>query len=124
MPAFPPDRRALIDEAMEVEIETRRDPGAPSYRVIIWAVVDADEVFVRSVRGTGGRWFRELTANPEAILHVGSVSLAARGLSTADDDPSIGRCSQALRRKYAGDPALPSMLRAEVLPTTIRLEPR
>ena len=122
MSDFPADRLAAIDETMEVEIETRRDPAAPSHRVVIWAVVDAGEVFVRSVRGTRGRWFRELTANPDAILHVGGAAIAVRGLPAADVT-SVERCSRALGRKYAGDPALRSMLRADVLPTTIRLDP-
>ena len=84
---------------MEVEIETRRDPEAPSHRVVIWVVVDAGEVFVRSVRGTRGRWFRELTANPEAILHVGAPPSRFAALP-GGRHPSVERCSTGLRRKY------------------------
>jgi hypothetical protein len=122
MPAFSPDRLAAIDAALEVEIETRRGPGSPSHRVVIWVVIEGDEVFVRSVRGSRGRWYRELMQNPKAVIHVHGAAVAVRG-TVVDDDPSVERCSRALRTKYAGDPALRSMLRAEVLPTTIRLEP-
>ena len=123
MSPFPTDQLAAIDAALEVEIETRQATGAPSHRAIIWIVVEADEVFVRSVRGARGRWFRELLAHAEAILHVGRTAISVRA-TLAGDAQSVERCSQALERKYGRDPALRSMLRAEVLPTTLKLVPR
>jgi hypothetical protein len=36
----------------------------------------------------------------------------------------VRRASEALERKYAGDPATPSMVRHEILDTTLRLEHR
>ena len=123
MDRLPTDQLAAIDEALEVDIETRRAVDAPSHRVTIWVVVDADEVFVRSVRGTRGRWFRELMAHPDATLHVDRRAIEVRGV-LADDARSVDRCSNALRSKYARDPSLRSMLRAEVLPTTVKLVPR
>jgi len=121
--AFPADQLAAIAEALEVEIETRAGPDAPSHRAVIWVVVEDGGVFVRSVRGPRGRWYRDVVANPEAILWVGGAAMAVRAMS-AVDAPSIDRCSRGLRRKYAADPALRSMLRAEVLPATMRLVPR
>ncbi|MET1232147.1 MAG: DUF2255 family protein, partial [Candidatus Limnocylindrales bacterium] len=69
-PSFPANRLAAIGDAEEVEIETRAAPDAPSHRAIIWVVVESGEVFVRSVRGPRGRWYREVTANPVAALWV------------------------------------------------------
>jgi hypothetical protein len=120
---FAADQLSAIAAAEEVEIETRGGPGTPVHRVIIWVVVDGDEVYVRSVRGPRGRWFRELIATPEGALHVAGTRYPVRA-ELAADDLSIERCSRALERKYARDPALRTMLRAETLPTTIRLEPR
>jgi hypothetical protein len=34
----------------------------PKSRVVIWVVVADDEVFVRSWRGTKGRWYRDIAA--------------------------------------------------------------
>ena len=62
MSDFPADRLADIDETMEVEIETRRDPGAPSHRVIIWVVVDAGE-------GEHLRVVRERAVDPVVARH-------------------------------------------------------
>ena len=120
---FSASRLDAIEAAEEVEIETRAEPDAPSHRTVVWIVVDDACVYIRSVRGARGRWYREVTANPEALLRVGGEAMAVRALP-AVDAPSIDRCSRGLRRKYARDPALRTMLRPDTLPTTLRLEPR
>jgi hypothetical protein len=110
-----------IDRAEEVEIETRA-PDGPVHRTIIWAVVDGDDVFVRSVRGTQGRWYRELMAAGEGALHVEGQRIAVRAVD-ATDDASVERTSAALSRKYRPGGSLRAMLQPETLPTTVRLEP-
>ena len=121
-PTFPPADLAAIGAAPTVRIETRGGPAAPVHRTVIRVVVDGGEVFVRSVRGPRGRWYRELLVWPDGALHVRRASLAVRAIPAADA-ASIERCSRALEHKYAGDPALGSMLRPETLPTTLRLVP-
>lgn len=119
--SFPTEDLAAIDRAEEVRVETQA-PGGPVHRTIIWVVVDDDEVFIRSVRGERGRWFREAQANPAIALHLDGRRLSATAIP-ADDPDSIERASQALRRKYARDPALRTMLVPDTLPTTLRVEP-
>jgi hypothetical protein len=109
---------ALRDED-EVHIETSR--GDEVHRTIIWVVVDDDEVFVRSVRGPRGRWYRELTHSGEGALFVDGRRIPVRA-KVADAD-AIERCSGALRAKYRPGGSLNSMLRPETLPTTLLLEP-
>ena len=118
---FEPGELALLAEAEEIEIETAR-PDGPSHRTIVWVVVDGDEAFVRSVRGTAARWYREAIANPTVTIHAAGRSLAARVIPAADPS-SIRRTSAALERKYAGDPGTPPMLEPDVLDTTLRLTP-
>lgn len=122
MAGFEVSQLARIDAALEVEIETRAATGGPSHRVIVWIVTADGEVYVRSVQGTGGRWYRELTATEEAVLHVMGEPIAVRAESAATAE-AIERCSRALERKYATDPSLSSMLQADVLSTTVRLAP-
>jgi hypothetical protein len=107
----------------EIQIETSRGEGAPARRTIIWAVVDDGEVYVRSVRGDSGRWYRDILSDPEAAVLVDGESVPVRAVPTPDDG-SIERTSAALRRKYADSPELGSMLRDDVLHTTLRLERR
>ena len=128
-PTFDAGTLTHLDADDEVRIETvdRGAPGGPHRSTIIWIVVDGADVFVRSVRGPRGRWFRDLLADPHGTLVARRAprwtSIAFEAL-VADDPVSIERCSRALERKYAKDPALASMLQPETLATTLRLRPR
>jgi hypothetical protein len=111
-----------IEAAREVDIETRRADDAPAHRTTIWAVVEDGDVYVRSYRGSAGRWYREITANPSAVLHVDGEAVPVRAVPAVDSD-SIERVSAGYLRKYRDSSVVDSMVRAEVLDTTIRLEP-
>jgi hypothetical protein len=111
-----------IEAVREVDIETRRAEDAPAHRTTIWAVVENGDVYVRSWRGSAGRWHRELAANPVAVLHVGGESIPVRAVAAKDPD-SVERASAGYRRKYADSPSMASMVRDEILDTTVRLEP-
>jgi hypothetical protein len=118
---FSQDDLREIDRAKEIRIETAERPGAETHRTIIWVVVDGDDVFIRSWRGATARWYREAMANPEVAIHIGQRRLPARAVPARDAD-SLARTSKALEAKYAGDSATPSMVRDEILDTTLRLE--
>jgi hypothetical protein len=119
---FSRDDLDAIDRAKEIRIETSAGPDDPVHRTIIWVVVDGDAVFVRSWRGVTARWYREALANPEIAIHVGKRRLPARAVPAHDAD-SVSRTSAELERKYEGDPAAHSMVRDEILVTTLRLDP-
>jgi hypothetical protein len=119
--SFTSDDLERLDRAEEIEIETQA-PDAPAHKTVIWIVVEGDEVFVRSVRGREGRWYREATANPAVAIHVDGRRLPATAIPATDPD-SIERTSAALRRKYDRVPGLRPMLKPEVFDTTLRLEP-
>jgi hypothetical protein len=121
---FPPEILDRLRETEEVDIETQRAPGAPVHRTIIWVMVDdGDRVLIRSVRGIRGRWYREVIANPNCTLSVGDVDVPVRAEPATDAD-RVAAASAQLAVKYAGDPSLGSMLRADVLETTLELLPR
>ncbi|HET9435359.1 MAG TPA: DUF2255 family protein [Candidatus Limnocylindrales bacterium] len=114
-----PEDRALLARTEEVDIETRSASG-DVHRTIIWIVVDGHDVYVRSVRGAGARWYREAVASPDVSFVVDRRTIPAT-VVRADDPASIERCSAALGAKYAADPALALMLRPDTLPTTLRV---
>ena len=105
----------------EVEIETQA-PDKPARRTVIWVVVDEGEAFIRTYRGAGSRWYRDIEANPAVAIHVGGRRIPATAIPATDPD-SIERTSAAILKKYAGDPAAKAMNRPELLETTLRLEP-
>jgi hypothetical protein len=119
--SFEPDDLARIRDADEIEIETQ-GPDGPTHRTIIWIMVDGDDVFVRSVRGEAGRWYREALANPAMAIHVDGRRLSATAIPATDPD-SIDRINRALTAKYTGIEGYDSMFEPAVLSTNLRLEP-
>jgi hypothetical protein len=99
-------------------------PDAATHRTIIWIVVDGrHRVLVRSVRGDRGRWYREALANPDCTVWIGHELVPVRAIPASDPE-RVASTSAALTEKYAADPALRSMLRDDVLATTLELLPR
>ena len=118
---FGPELIDRIGAAREVEIETQR-PSGGLRRTIVWIVTDGTEVYVRSVRGSAGRWYRDLVANPAGALHLGSDRIDVRVMPAADP-ASVALVSDLFRTKYARSRAsMESMLQAHTLETTLRLE--
>ena len=107
--------RALRD-VREVAIRTERHPRTA---VVIWIVVADDAVFVRSVRGGNGRWYRDLAPGGAATLEFAGRTLAVQAIP-ANDPGAIARASDEYLRKYRTSPYAQSMVRADVLPTTLR----
>ena len=105
MAKFDADTLRELRDLREVAIRTEKHPDSA---VVIWVVVADDEVFVRSVSGSKGRWYRDIATGGSATLEFAGRRLGVQALPTGDPD-SIARASRD---------------RAEVLPTTLRLEPR
>jgi hypothetical protein len=121
--AFDEEVIQLLAKIDEIEIETRVGPDAPAHRITIWVVVDGDAAYVRSVRGVRGRWYREATAYPEAVLHAGARKVPVH-IEPVSNATTIARVSDAFLRKYVQWPNdARAMVRDEVLATTLRLEP-
>jgi hypothetical protein len=111
---------ALLDETLEVRIETRSDSA--TYETTIWIVVADDEVYVRSLNGEKGRWYQRTLSNPFVTIHVDGEGLEFRAVHVRDPD-TIKAVSDALRGKYPPGGSLDRMTREEVLDTTLHLEP-
>jgi hypothetical protein len=114
--------KAALDWLRTNKEVTIRTATHPDTAVIIWVVVAADnEVYVRSVKGVQGRWYRDLASDGRAALLVMGETIAVQAVSAADD-ASIAAASQAFLTKYQRSSYVGSMVRTEVLPTTLRLE--
>jgi hypothetical protein len=117
------DWPGALETVEEIEIETSRGGDAPVHRTIIWPAVDQGEVYVRSLNGGRGRWYREALENPDVVIHFEGEAIPARAVHAADEE-SIARATAGLQRKYADSPYVGTMIRDEILGTTLRLEPR
>ena len=119
MAKFDADTLCELRDIREVAIRTEKHPATA---VIIWVVVADEEVFVRSVRGSKGRWSRDLATGGSATLEFARRRPGVRSLP-AGDAGSIARASREFLRKYQPSPYAQSIVRDEVLQTTLRLEP-
>jgi hypothetical protein len=120
MANFDADTLDELRQLQEVAIRTEKHPGTA---VVIWVVVVDDEVFVRSVRGPQGRWYRDLATGGPARLEFAGRRLAVQTIPVTDP-AAVGRASREYLRKYQPSPYAQAMVQPEVLPTTLRLEPR
>jgi hypothetical protein len=112
-----------VESVREVQIETAPSADAPSRRTTIWPAPQDGELYVRSLRGMDGRWFRDLVGNTEALLHVGDDAVPVRPEPATDRD-SVAKADESFRRRYADSPNLEAMTRPEIIDTTLRLVPR
>ena len=113
---------ALLRQAEEVRVETARQDGAPR-RTITWVMVDGSNVYLRSVRGEQGAWYRALTRDARGRLLVDAEAWPIR-VERVTDAAEIERVSAAVRHKYEQQWPGPtaSMLEPATLPTTLRVE--
>jgi len=120
MTNFDAETLSALRDANEVSIRTEKHPANA---VPIWVVVADGEVFVRSVRGTKGRWYRDVAVGGSATLEFAGQRLAVQA-TPASDPAAIARASREYLRKYSPSPYAQAMVRPDLLQTTLRLEPR
>src|SRR5215472_11943564 len=96
MAKFDADTLSQLRDLREVAIRTEKHPESA---VVIWVVVADDEVFVRSVRGSKGRWYRDLATGGSATLEFAGRRAAVQAFPASDAD-AIGRASREFLRKY------------------------
>jgi len=122
--SFLPDVLDRLRTTDEVRIETRAAPSAAPHRTTIWVVVDEGRrVLIRTYQGPSSRWYREVRANPDCVLWLGSEPVPVRA-EAANDPDRIAAASRGYEVKYAGDPAVRGMVAEAQLPTTLELRPR
>jgi hypothetical protein len=109
-----------LHEAREIAIRTDKHPDTP---VVIWVVVADEAVFVRSVYGPRGRWYRDLRAGGAATLEFAGRTVPVQAIPETDA-AAIERASGEFLRKYRPSPYASTIVKPEILSTTLRLEPR
>jgi len=113
-----------IGNAEEVQVTSRRGDGTLRKPVTIWVVRDGDSLYVRSVKGPTGAWFRGTQERHEGRIRGGG---ADQDITFVDADHDIGdkvdAAYRAKYRRYAGS-ILNSVLTPQARSTTTKLVPR
>ena len=111
-----------IGGADELRIAPRRRDGTLQPPRIIWVVRHGGDVYVRSVNGVDGAWFRGVQAMHAGHISAGDVDADVL-LEDADHDLDDA-IDEEYRRKYGrSSTAVARITSPEARSTTIRLVP-
>jgi len=124
MTTWTSDELAMIGTAEELQIASLRRDGTLRNPVTIWVVRLGDDLFVRSVNGRTGAWFRGTQVRYEGHIQVGGVD---KDVTFVDADTDINdQIDAAYRTKYRCYAAsiISTIVSPEARSATIKLVPR
>jgi hypothetical protein len=124
MPTWTSDELNKIDRAEELEIAPLRRDGTPRRPVTVWVVRHGDDLYVRSVNGRTGAWFRGTQVRHEGHIQAGGIDT---DVTFVDADPDLNdQIDAAYRTKYRRYAAsiVGSIVTPKARSTTIKLVPR
>lgn len=97
--------------AQELTLQSERRDGTLRDPVTMWVARVGDGVYVASVGGREGAWFRGTQTRKQGRVHAGGVS---KDVSFEDADPTLlDAIEAAYRAKYA---AYPDILERSITP--------
>ena len=124
MTTWTSDELTRIGTAEELQIASLRGDGTLQNPVTIWVVRLVDDLYVRSVNGRTGAWFRGTQVRHEGHIRAGGI---AKDVTFMDADPGINdQIDAAYRTKYRRYAAsiISTIVSPEARSATIKLVPR
>lgn len=114
------DELSKIGAAEELEIATLRRDGTRRKPVTIWVVLTGDNLYIRSVNGRGGSWFRGAQDCHEAHIEAGGVEKDVRLVETDEQSDAIDAAYRAKYRRYAKS-IIDTVLTSQAQAATLKL---
>lgn len=118
------DQLDKLGKAEEVQVASVGRDGALRKPTTVWAVRHGDHLYVRSVAGRKGLWFRGTQERHEGRIRAGRVQQEVTFVEA--EHGIVGEVDAAYRtkyRRYAGS-ILNSVLTPEARASTLKLVPR
>jgi hypothetical protein len=114
-----------IGSAEELKIQSMRRDGTLRKPVTIWVIRNGDRLYVRSVKGSTGPWFRGTRARRQGHIRAGGVDKDVRFVFVDASEEFNGQIDAAYRTKYQryAGPILDSVLTPAARAATIELVP-
>jgi len=113
-----------VGQAEEVRIASAKRDGTLRRPVTVWAVRVGDDLYVRSVGGRGGSWFRGTQERNAGRIGAGGVQQDIAFVDADHDvDGEVDTAYRAKYRRYAGS-ILNSVLTPEARAATLKIVPR
>jgi hypothetical protein len=112
-----------IAAAEELDLASERANGTLRDPVTMWVVRSGDHLYVRSVKGTDGPWYRGTQTRHQGRIDAGGVS---QDVTFHPADPSeYAGADAAYRKKYGHYTSIVEhVLTDAARASTLRLEPR
>lgn len=124
MTTWTSDELGKIGDAEELQISPRRRDGTLQKPRTVWVVRHGDDLYLRSVRGAKGDWYRGTQARHEGHIRAGGIE---KEVAIEDADAGMNdEIDAAFRSKYKrySGKVLDSILSSAARSTTLRLVPR
>ncbi|PJI91160.1 DUF2255 family protein [Luteimicrobium subarcticum] len=110
-----------IDSDGELEVAAHRPDGTLRTPRTVWHVVVDDRLYVRSVRGQDGAWYRGVQRTGTGAIDAGGVHAE---VTFTPDDSRDDAVDAAYRAKYGTGSAVQSITSPVARATTLRVDPR
>jgi hypothetical protein len=118
-----PTELATIGGEREIEISSLREDGSLTKPVTIWAVRIGEELYVRSVRGDAGGWYKAAERRHEGRIEAGDTAV---DVAYEDAPHHLDEEIDAAYKEKYGYPSSPvdSIITDTAQATTVRVVPR
>jgi hypothetical protein len=118
------DELKRVGGAEEVQITSRRRDGTLRNPVTVWVARDGDSLYLRSVQGPTGAWFRAAEESHEGRIRAGGIEKDITFVDPGRDlDEKVDAAYRAKYKRYAGS-ILNSILTPQARSATVKLVPR
>lgn len=121
MAAWTTQELTSLDQAHEIRVGGRRADGTLRTLRIVWHVVVDGALYVRSVRGTDGQWYKGVLRHYEGAISWAGQS---RDVAYTPDDTHDTAIDAAYAAKYGNGSGTRSITNTTAKQTTLRIEPR
>lgn len=121
MSAWTPEELRELDRAGEVRVAGRRADGTSRTLVIVWHVVVDGTLYLRSVKGPEGQWYKGVARYFEGFLNWGGNTRPVTYVLDPTHDAAI---DDAYSAKYGNGSATRAITNALSKQTTLRVDSR
>jgi len=121
MTDWTPADLAAIDADGELHVAAHRSDGTLRTPRIVWHVVVDDALYLRSVRGQEGAWYRGVQRTGTGTIDAGGVHAEVTFTRDAAHDEAVDRAYHA---KYGDGSAVQAITSPAATSTTLRVAPR
>lgn len=119
--SWTPDDLTALDGEGEMTVAAHRPDGSLRTPRIVWHVVVDGALFVRSVRGEDGAWYRGVQQTRTGEIRAGAVRAEVTFTSDHGHDVEI---DAGYRAKYGNGSAVRSITSPTATATTLRVDAR